>query len=288
MKKLLFAIPIVIMMTVGCNSKQEEVDQLNRTADSLRAVTEMRDSVLGDFLTSYNEIQVNLESISGKQNKIEGNMDKQGEITLSKKERINQDISDINTLVQENRAKIAELTKKLKRTNSKNSALAKTITNLNDQLTQKEAELADLNTKLEGLNIQVAQLKTTVDTLNSVTANQAGTISDQTSKLHTAYYIISDSKDLKSKNIISSSGGFLGMGKTQHFEPKFKNEDFTKIDYTQTLMIPLDTKEAKMLTSHPGGSFSMEKNSDGKYTSLKIIDPDKFWSISKYLVIIKG
>ncbi len=288
MKKLLFAIPVAIIMTIGCNSKQEEVDKLTRTADSLRAETEMRDSVLGNFLESYNEIQVNLEAISGKQNKIEGTMDKQGELTLSKKERINQDINDINILVQQNHAKIAELTKKLKRTNSKNSELLKTITNLNDQLTQKEAELADLNTKLEGLNIQVVQLKTTVDTLNTVTASQAGTINDQTSKLHTAYYIISDSKDLKSKNIISSSGGFLGMGKTQHFDPKFKNEDFTKIDYTQTLTINVDSKNAKMLTSHPGGSFSMEKDGDGKYTSIKIIEPEKFWSISKYLVIIKG
>ena len=39
-----------------------------------------------------------------------------------------------------------------------------------------------------------------------------------------------------------------------------------------------------MLTTHPVGSYALEKDSKGEVV-LKIMNPKEFWSVSKYLVI---
>ena len=64
----------------------------------------------------------------------------------------------------------------------------------------------------------------------------------------------------------------------------FDKDYFTKIDIRKTTSIPLGSKYAKMYTTHPAGSYSLLKDSNGEYT-LRISDPAKFWSVSKYLVI---
>ena len=38
------------------------------------------------------------------------------------------------------------------------------------------------------------------------------------------------------------------------------------------------------MTSHPADSYSLDKDSNGQYV-LRITNPDRFWSLSKYLVI---
>lgn len=288
MKKLLLGIPAVLLLASGCDNRKEEVERLNRTSDSLMAITQSRDSVIDDFLATFNEIEQNLDSIAQRQTKIEGTMDRQGETRGNMKDRINEDIAAINQLMQENRGKVEELTKKLKRSNNRIAQFQKSIAMLNDQLSRKETELTDLNTRLEGLNMQVAQLQTSVDTLTTLSNTQAGTISEQTMALHTAYYVVGNAKDLENKKIVDQTGGLLGVGKTTKVKSDFNKQDFTMIDYTQTQVIPVESKDVKIATSHPVESYTLEKDGNGKVTSLKINEPEKFWSISKYLVVIKG
>jgi len=45
----------------------------------------------------------------------------------------------------------------------------------------------------------------------------------------------------------------------------------------------LYSKKAKLLTNHPSSSYVLEKVNE--YLVLKITDPNKFWEISKYLVV---
>ena len=52
---------------------------------------------------------------------------------------------------------------------------------------------------------------------------------------------------------------------------------------TNTLEIPIGGTKAKLATSHPEGSYRLE---DGA-AKLVITNPEKFWSISKYLVVVE-
>ena len=118
MKKLIFVAVIAFTIT-ACDNRQAEVDQANRQKDSLAAIINERETSLNDFLTTFNEIEQNLDSIARKQNAINVNVDNQGELKKSTKEKINDNINAINQLMNENRARIAELNKKLKSSGSK-------------------------------------------------------------------------------------------------------------------------------------------------------------------------
>lgn len=285
MKKYLITAAMGLLLLTSCNTHQAELDKANRERDSLMAVVNDRDSSINDFLESFNEIQMNLDSVTSRGNVISRNMQNQNELKSTAKERINENIEAINELMKANREKIADLNRKMKNSSSKNKKLEKMITSLNSQMAEKDAELAQLNEQLAALNANVVQLQTSVDTLTAQTTSQSKTISDQTSALHTAYYVVGKAKDLEKSGVLDKKGGLLGMGKTATISEKFDNSKFTKIDYTQVTSIPVNSK-AKVITAHPTDAYSLDKDSKGKATNLRITIPEKFWSSSKYLVVV--
>ena len=64
----------------------------------------------------------------------------------------------------------------------------------------------------------------------------------------------------------------------------FNKDYFTPIDIRYDKEIKLYSKNAKVLTTHPAGSYALEKDSNGQY-EIHITNPTKFWSVSKYLVV---
>lgn len=269
-----------LALVVASCKNQTSTDEVNRERDSLLSVINQREQSLNEFISSFSEVEKNLGDVAVKQNIISKSADKTGELQQNSKERINAEIAAINDLMDQNRKKLAELTKKLKSSNNKNEQLLKMIHALNDQLIQKDQELAELNEKLNSLNVQVAMLQTAVDTLNN-------TVTGQANVMHTAYYVIGNSKDLQAAKIIDRSGGLLGIGKTARLSANFDNSKFTKIDSRQVESIAIDGKSIKIVTTHPAGSFRLDKDNKEVIKSLVITDSKKFWSASNYLVIVK-
>lgn len=288
MKKLLWAAAFSIMIvTTGCDNRQAEVDQATRQRDSLASIINERDSSINEFLSSFNEIQANLDSVARRQNAISVNIDKQqGELKTSAKDRINENIAAINEMMNQNREKIAQLNKKLRSSGAKIAQFEKMIETLNTQLAQKDQELATLNERLNNLTTQVNQLTTSLDEANQRSTAQAKTIEDQTNQLHTAYYIVDNTKNLQNNKVIDRTGGLLGIGRTSKLSANVDNSKFTRIDYTKFSSVPVNSKKVKMVTYHPADSYTMNKEND-KVVSISITNPDKFWSASKYLVVVK-
>ena len=183
-----------------------------------------------------------------------------------------------------NNKKIKDLRSKFNTSNKKNTELEKTINILNNQLTMKYIELMNLNEELKFLGSEIAEYKITIDTLMLRNAMLNQTIESQASELHTAYYIVGTSTDLQMWNLVDKQGGFLGIGETAKLSNNLDINMFTKIDCHETTTIPVNSKGIKIVTTHPTGSFTVNKT--GRLvTSITINDPDKFWSASKYLVI---
>ena len=285
--KNLILISVVAFSLSACN--QAEVDNSNRQKDSLVSVINQRDSALNEVLNTFNDVERNLDSVAIKQHIISTRTDKQGELTQTSKERINAEIASINELMDQNRAKIAELNRKLKSSGNKNVVLEKTIATLNEQLTKKDQELVELNAKLAAANVQVAQLQTSVQDLTVQNNEKSQNIAEKTVALHTAYYIIGKSKDLEEAKLIDRKGGLLGIGKTAKLNSDVDNSKFTRIDYTQMSNIAINSKDIKIVTSHASDSYRLDKDAKDKdkVTNLVITNPEKFWSSSKYLVISK-
>ena len=83
-------------------------------------------------------------------------------------------------------------------------------------------------------------------------------------------------KELKEQHIMEKGKVMTG---------NFNKSYFTKIDIRVDKEIKLYSRSAKMLTSHPSSSYTLQRDANKQYV-LRITDPQLFWSTSKYLVIL--
>ncbi|MGZ3899095.1 MAG: Cbp1 family collagen-binding glycoprotein adhesin [Bacteroidia bacterium] len=293
MKKYFVTVFIIAATLFSCkqeNERESAADNMYKQRfDSIKGLLTSRDSTVSELMDSFNDIERNLDSIARRQNIISFNVDKQrGELNQDIKSHISLQISAINELMEKNKSQIELLNQKLKRSSYRVYQFQNIITTLNDLITQKNTELAALNERLAALNAQVTQLQASVDTLSSSNYEQSELIASQTASIQTVYYLVGKSKDLTKMKVIDKKGGLLGIGKTDKLSPEFDTENFTRVDYTQVLSIPINSKKARVVTTHPGDSYILDKDQNNMYTMLRIIKPEKFWSASKYLVIINS
>ena len=285
MKNYLFIAAAAFLMT-ACN--QAEVDKGKHDNDSLLSVVSERDASINEFISSFNDVERNLDTVASRQHIINASTEKKGEFRQNQKDRINTEIAAINDLMDKNRKKLSDLNRKLKNSSHKNVELEKMIATITVQLSQKDIELTALNEKLNNLNVQVAQLQTSVNTLTEEGNAKSATIANDTKELHTAYFVVAKSDELQDDKIIDRKGGLLGIGRTSKLSADFDNSKFTRIDYTVTGTITVNS-EMKIITSHPSDSYTLEMDTKDKdmVKSIVITNPEKFWSTSKYLVVVK-
>lgn len=286
MKNYILIAATALLSVTACSPEGETAEQkrAREVQDSLVAIINDKETSVNDFIAAFDEVERNLDSVSVRQNVILMHSDNLGDSKFNQKVRINHEIQAINDLMDQNRKKLAELSKKLKRSNNKNVQLEKTIATLTNQLAQKDAELAALNQRLLDLDAQVAQLKTSIDTLSQQGVYKSQVITDRTTALHTAYYKVDDAKELRKAKLIERKGGILGIGRTAQLNRDLDKSKFTQIDYTQTTTIPVNSKDFKMITPHPSDSYTLDKQ-DKLVKCILITNPEKFWSESKYLVV---
>jgi uncharacterized coiled-coil protein SlyX len=286
----LLAFPVCSLFMLSCNNS--ELVESKQKNDSLMTVIKSQGSEIDNFISSFNEVESTLDSVTARQQIIHMNVGKaNGELKFAQRQKINDQIMAINTLMDQNRKTIADLNAKVRSSAHRNSKLEKTIETLNNQLTQKFLELSTLNDELNLLNTEMAKLQTSVDTLTSQNLAQLQTIANKNNALHTAYYIIGKSKDLQAEKLIDKEGGLLGIGRTSKLSSNIDESKFIRIDYTKTTTIPISNSNVKIITNHPSDSYELDKDmtsSNELVTNLVIKNPERFWSMSKYLVVVSN
>jgi uncharacterized coiled-coil DUF342 family protein len=285
MKRIKFLIAGLAIMAALFNftaCKDAGEKEANPLADSLGNVNNElsgklteKEQAIQEFVSAFNEIQDNLNTIKEKEKIVTGSA-KGGDVK-SKEDQIKEDIQAIYDLMGKNKSRINSLSKKLKDSRVKIDGLEKLIENLQAQLSEKDVQISDLKTQIEALNIELSNLNT-----NYQEIEQESEV--KTEKLNTAYYAFGTNKELKEKGIITKEGGFIGIGKSSKLKDDFNKDYFTKIDITQVTTITIGAKKAKFLTTHPSSSYKLigEKTVE----KIEITNPEEFWGASKYLVIV--
>ena len=202
---------------------------------------------------------------------------------------IKEDIRFISEKLQSNREQIAKLEEQLKNSKYATAQMKKALANLNQELEAKTQQIATLQTELASKNIRIAELDDVVAGLNEnvkdlIAENEvkSATVASQDKALNTAWFVFGTKSELKEQKIIESK--FLQ--KTKVLEGDDFNKDyFTQIDIRTDKTIKLYSKSAELLTIHPEGSYVLVKDAEGQLT-LQITNPNKFWSVSRYLVIL--
>lgn len=285
MKKLLFlSVCVALLASCGNVGKNEALKAEN---DSLTATLASRDAELEEIMAIFNDVQEGFRLINEAENRVDLQSGSLEGATPAQK--IKEDIRFISEKLQSNREQIAKLEEQLKNSKHNSAQFKKAIANLNAELQAKAEQIETLQTELASKNIRIAELDDAVAGLTQNVADliaenkvKSATVASQDKALNAAWFVFGTKSELKEQKIIESK--FLQKTKVLS-DAEFNKDYFTQIDIRTDKEIKLYSKDADLLTTHPAGSYVLEKNAEGLLT-LKITHPAQFWSVSRYLVIL--
>ena len=125
-------------------------------------------------------------------------------------------------------------------------------------------------------DIHISELDNIINELMQENTGQQLQLIAQEQELNKVWYAIGTKSELKEQNILKSGDVMR--------ESDVNLKYFTAADKRELTTINTQARKAKLLTTHPDGSYALERNADKEYV-LTITAPDLFWSVSRYLVI---
>lgn len=281
MKKLVVLLACAAMLA-SCNGITGGKD-LKAENDSLLMELTQRNAELDDMMGTFNEIQEGFRKINAAESRVDLQRGTITENSATAKQQIISDIEFITKQMEDNKNQIEKLQNQLKNSKYDSSQLKKAVASLTAELKAKEQRIQELQTELATKNIRIQELDSVVNDLSvakeSLVAEneaKAKTVAEQEKSLNAAWFVFGTKSELKAQKILQS-GDVL---KSKDFNKDY----FTQIDIRTTKEIRLYSKRAELLTTHPAGSYELVED-DKEQLTLKITNPEDFWSISKYLVI---
>lgn len=289
MKKLAFLV-VCAAVVASCDSfSGGSKDQLKAENDSLKLELNQRNAELDEMMGTFNDISEGFRQINAAENRVDLQRGAVAEGSPSARQQIASDIEFIRKQMEENKQQIAKLQEQLKNSRTNSAQLKKAVETLTQELVEKtkrieelQAELASKNIRIQELDAAVTTLTTEKETLVAENEAKAETVAAQDKALNAAWFVFGTKKELKDQRILTNTGVFKKGDVMQ--DANMNKDYFTQIDIRTTKEIKLYSKSADLLTTHPEGSYVLEQD-DKEQLTLKITDPTRFWSVSKYLVI---
>jgi uncharacterized coiled-coil protein SlyX len=235
-------------------------------------------------MLTFDQIEKDLNTVKEKENIITMKSEDK-EFSKDKKQQILKDIEYVNTLLDQNKKKIASLTAQLNKSGGTIKGLQVRIAELETSMKERETEIADLKTNLTQKDFQIGQLNTKMSEQEVAIAQKDEKITTQTAEMNKGFIASGTYKTLKAKGLINKEGGFLGIGRKEAMLQGFSQSLFTQVNITETKSIPVNSKNAKLITYHPASSYELVRDKDNKIASIDIKNPDEFWKVSKYAVV---
>ena len=282
MKKIVFYLVAFISLMSGCGQKTDNTKELAfaQQRDSLESIIQQKDNEINDIMGTMNDIEAGFRAINEAEQRVSVARQSEG---ISSTERIRENMQYIQEAMQQNRELINKLRNQVRQGSVKSEQLKLTIDNLTRQMEEKDTQIRQLQAELQAKDVQIGELtekvedlSNNVSTLREETTQKSQTISTQDKQLNTAWFVYGTKSELKAQNILQD-------GKV--LQSNFNREYFTKIDIRVDKEIRLYSRSAKLLTSHPASSYTLEQDAQKQYT-LRITNPQLFWSTSKYLVVL--
>lgn len=279
MKKVMMAFSAaLVLFSCGENTNaykelQAKLDSVTRINDSYEADLAETDSLVANVLTNFQDISTAEKMID---------VNPRGEMSQTQKERIKNNVTLINDKLRASTEALDALTQKLAAGGAENKRLRHTIAALKKDLEVQRQRIIALTEELQRKDLAIGALDSIVTTLgqdverlNETTAKQASTLATQDKEMHTVRYCVGTKSDLKDFKLLQS-GRLVTDGADLSY--------FTTADQRKLSQIPLYSRDAKILTTHPASSYVLIADGE-KNLTLNIKDHKAFWSASRMLVI---
>ena len=279
MKKVMMAFSAaLVLVSCGENTNaykelQAKLDSVTRINDSYEADLAETDSLVANVLTNFQDISTAEKMID---------VNPRGEMSQTQKERIKNNVTLINDKLRASTEALDALTQKLAAGGTENKRLRHTIAALKKDLEVQRQRIIALTEELQRKDLAIGALDSIVTTLgqdverlNETTAKQASTLATQDKEMHTVRYCVGTKSDLKDFKLLQG-GRLVTDGADLSY--------FTTADQRKLSQIPLYSRDAKILTTHPASSYVLIADGE-KNLTLNIKDHKAFWSASRMLVI---
>lgn len=280
MKNIVFILLVIFTITsckedsAKTNDNAEENTELvelrNKVAQ-LELDNEQKDSVINETISFFNEVQDNLLKIGIKQDEIRIKSN-DPELTQEDQEWILSEIQKINHLRNQNAKTVASLKKQISDKDIKISEFSEMMNQLVVQIKAKDQQILILQKSLMDRDMEYAALFDEYQ-------EQVELALDVMKELNTVYYAYGTKKELIDNDIIVTEGGFIGIGRQTNLSDDFNSTYFETLDKTKVKEISVVGKKPKIITDHPLSSYKWDNN------KLIILDADRFWKVSKFLIV---
>lgn len=285
MPSLYLVLLVAVVSCTDCEPIQKELQ------DVKQELTE-RDSILGQLGRAFDVVDSNLSSMQVLEGELESEL-------LSGRsqnvEEIEAKVEKVKEIMERNRTYIDELRAQLETETGNTAFLSRMVESLEIKVETYEKELAGLNEELAGLDesyriladdygrsenererlaAEVVRQKREANTMKAQ-------MTDMDNRMNTVYVAIGTKGELTSKGVLES-GGLL---KSREINEDVNQMAFEPHDLRELDWIELGSKKAKLVTEHPTESYTLKTVNGEKV--LVIDSPKEFWSLSKYLVVVR-
>ncbi len=276
---------LALSTAVACN--QGPSPEVQARIDSLTRVAGERDQMMTEMAQNarlLSDISADLSKVQVKQ-KLNVSGESPGEASRdSIRQRVRYIANRINEEDRKLRASEKQVSSLTHLSDSLRSTLQATIANYDSVIASQRSQLADLAAQVDTLRGQTVALRDTVNNLTTIE--------------NTVYYVIGTKDELQQKGLIEETGGsrFLWIlwksGQTSVPSRQLDPSMFTAIDRRQVtrIALPDSSKSYHIASRQDLSTLATPPDKDGtvKGSALEITAPDRFWSPSKYLIIVES
>ncbi|MBQ0064003.1 MAG: hypothetical protein KBS94_08330 [Prevotella sp.] len=292
MKRMYFMAAIAamcVMLLASCY--KGKLEQAEGTIDSLLQANNMTEQELADYVSLVNDVSASMDAIMAAEDQI-SDATKEGS-SVEQRNVLKDKVNQMASILQEQKDRVAELEAKLNASGTKNAKLQSIITMMKSQIAAKDNMIAELRKELDNKNADITALTGKVDNLTNENTSlnttikgqkeeiqgQKEVITSQTNKINEAFVKIATKKELKDAGLLE--GGFLQKKKVNINGVDKKL--FQQVDIRTYKTVTINSKSPKIKSQMPEDSYTLVSN--GTTTTLTIIDAERFWSITNFLII---
>jgi DNA repair exonuclease SbcCD ATPase subunit len=278
--KRVFLMVIPVILLTGCQYKSKAYQSLEQQKDSLLLEEQKKMAEINQMLSVINLVEENFQQIKDAENYVTFQAN-QEEVQVDSLSQMVQDVELIRKTLVENKAQITSLKHQLAQSKAATGELKRLVARLTAEVDDHVRKIADLQEKLAMKDIRIKELDELVLALGDSISSLQEKVTDKEAQLNRreqemnkVWYVFGTKKELREQEIYTRNG---------LLEEGFDKMYFMEADARTLTDIPLYARKAKVLTNHPASSYRFDKVNE--YLVLHILDPKKFWEISRYLVV---
>ena len=284
MKKVLTIVSVALVALVlsSCVENSKKYQALLAEKEQLAQDNQKMEQEFNTTLGILNEVENNLQAIR----------DAEGILLVqqegSDRDQVVSELLQLKEVMAANHARLDSLNDELTKSKRNNANLVAQVKKLQAQITEKEemianlqAQIAEKEGQISNLNTQVEKLHDNINAANTQIENLSNEKLAQTNQMNEVYYVSGKAKELKNQGVILST--------KKIFSGDVPTNVFTKADMRELRTITFNTKKAVVLSTHPAESYTLTKGVDAdnqKIVTLEITNPDLFWKVTRYLVVL--